>query len=312
MEFNEYFLVLKRRFALFISIILILLIGASIVGFAFVPRYKATTMMTFSLQDTKITQAYEYSNFYAEQAALEFTRTISGWYKDPRFQEHVFRAADIPFGEENTLKAKLFGFFSMKREERQNILTTFSATTEERANKLADGIKRVVVHRLDTYNIASNSQYKLAYDTVWVEKQETPWMILIVGALFLGLVLGILLVYMVETFSGVVILNSRTEEILEKKPFDILKIHRGKDQRYFRMRMLEEKPFNSVLSLAKNHSIIAGYKLPLYNFPNDTAKFKEIKETILVLIQLGSTLEIDLFRVRKLLEGKKWQYVILQ
>ena len=312
MKFYEYALIFKRRFILFITIVGVMLGVALLIGMMSQPRYNVTSMMTFSLEDSQNTQNYKYSNFYAEQSALEFTRTISGWYKDPYFQDHVFRAAGVDYNSEASLKSKLLGFFSTKRIERQNILTTFSATTKQNAEKLAEGLKRVIQHRLDVYNEISLSQYKLAYPSQFIELEETPWMILIVGGILFGIVLALFIIYLLEMTQGKVILSEDVIDIFDKSPFDIIRDGHGKDQRYFRMRALEEKPFTTILTVDANQSVAQSLDAQLFHFPNDTAKAKDMQETILVLIQLGMTHTKDLYRVRQLLQGKKWEYLIIQ
>lgn len=312
MDFIEHFLVLKRKISVLIVTVLACVLLAVIYCASFVPGYDSTVHMTFSIEDAQQAQDYMYSNFYAEQSALEFTRTISGWYKDPFFQDHVFRVAEVPFAGEVTLMSKIFGFFSAKRVERQNIATTFSASSETNARKINDGLKKVIQHRLEAYNTASKSKYAIAYDSAWVERERTPWGLSLIAALLFGSVLGILLIYILDLFCGTVTTSRQVGEVFGKTPFDIVRLKSSKDQRYFRMRMLEEKPFKAALAASPNHGIFAGLGLDLYHFPNDVAQLKDFHGNLLVSIQLGATLKKDLLRLSRFLEGKKWEYVVVQ
>jgi len=309
----EYLLIFKRRFSWFISIVIISMLFAVICGLSYTPRFASSVVMTFAIEDVQDTAEYKYSNFYAEQAALEFTRTISGWYKDPMFRDHIFKVAELDIDEELTFMSKIMGFFSAKRLERQNILTTYSATTDERAKKLSMALEKVIEHRLSAYNNAAQSKYKIAYVSNIVEKQEAPWALFIIGALMFGVVLGVLFVFQYEKFKGAATISNDVEKIFGKKSFDRIFKKNSSDQRYFRMRMLEESPFSSVVTLAKDHkTILAGMDIPLFNFPNDVAQLKNIKSTVLVIVELGITSREDMYRAKNMLESKKWEYVILR
>lgn len=312
MQLYEYLLVFKRRIGFFLTVVGVMLAIAIFMGVSFIPRYDVTTMMTFAIEDTQETVDYKYSNFYAEQAALEFTRTVSGWYKDPYFKDHVFRASSVDYDNESTFKSKLLGFFSMKRVERQNIHTSFSATSKTSADALAAGLKKVIVHRLDAYNDISKAKYKLAYDTVFVEKQDAPWALLLIGSLFFSIILGLFLLYVMEGLRGVTIVSDNVVNQFGKKAYDIVSKGQSIDQRYLRMRILEEKPFSCMVSVGSQAKLIHAFDLPIFQFPNDTAKNKDLKETILVVVELGKTTQKDLVRVKSWLENKKWEYIVIQ
>jgi capsular polysaccharide biosynthesis protein len=309
----EYFLVFKRRVGIFLFVIILFLIAGIICGVTYVPRYKSSVVMTFAIEDSQNTEYYKYSNFYAEQAALEFTRTISGWYEDPMFSDHVFKVAQIDIDEELTFLSKVMGFFSVKRLERQNILATYTTTTDERSKYIASSLQKVIEHRLQVYNEASKAQYKIAYTSNMVEEKETPWVIYLLGSLFLGVILGFLFVFNYEISKGIIDFTKKIEEIFEKSPFDVVYKKKGSDQRYFRMIMLEERPFTSIVTLSKSHNyILSGIDIPLFYFPNDVANLKDIKQKVLIVIELGVTKLQDVYRVKNMLEGKQWEYVIMR
>ncbi len=312
MDFVEHLLVMKRRISVMIVTILVCILVAVLFCASFVPGYNSTVHMTFSLEDEQQAADYRYSNFYAEQAALEFTRTISGWYKDPFFQDHVFRVAQVSYDAEATLMSKIFGFFSAKRVERQNIATTFTASSDANAQKINDALKKVVEHRLETYNTASKSKYTIAYASSWIDKEQAPWGLALIASLLFGSFLGVFLVYILDLFSGTVTTTSQVQACFGKAPFDVVRLKSSKDQRCFRMRMLEEKPFTIALASSSNHGIFSGFGLELFHFPNDVANMKDVEGSILVSIQLGETLKKDLARIDRFLEGKKWEYVVVQ
>jgi capsular polysaccharide biosynthesis protein len=313
MKSFEYLLIMKRRAGQFVAVVLLSIFLFSLIGLSMEPRFGSTVVMTFAIEDTQETEDYKYTNFYAEQAALEFTRTISGWYKDPSFTDHVFKTAEVDYDAESTWMTKIMGYFAAKRVERQNIRTTFSTTTEAHGQALFDGLKRVIQHRLDEYNAASNADYVMAYETHFVEVSEGPWKLLIVVGLMFGLVLGLFVIYIAAFLAGRVIFTDDVAEVFGKTPYDILLHSSSEDQRFFRMRMLEEKPFESLLfTSSKAKGLFHGMDLPSFHFPNDVSQYKEFSAPVLVVIQLGNTKMRHLMRIRKLLEKMQWQYVVVQ
>jgi capsular polysaccharide biosynthesis protein len=307
MDLKQYLSVPIRRYKTIIIIILLFLLS-----FLFIASYKGNTypvtmFYTISLDDDQETTDFKYSSFYAIQSGLEFTRTVSGWFEDPAFESQVFEIAKINKDEELNILKKLLGFFSSKRVERQNIRVTFSSSQDERSHKIAEALTTVLNIRLDEYNENSNTKYKIALSSKWVELKEVPYLLVILLSIFMGLFGGALFVYIYEYVAGKISTIYEAENIFNKKNIDFCKNSEWSND--YLIRVFDKYKLEIILGInflpeKKN------FKNQIMIFPKDIKNIDENKN-FLVVCKLGITKAKDLEKIKHLIKEEKRELVVI-
>ncbi|MDD4352000.1 MAG: Wzz/FepE/Etk N-terminal domain-containing protein [Candidatus Gracilibacteria bacterium] len=213
---------LRRKWQILTITLLVVLVSVVSTLFLIKPRFESTMYFTISARDDKITDYYDFSNYYGTMAAVEFTRALSAWHENPKFQEEVYNKAEVNVNEDGTFLTKLLGPFSVKRIERSNMRVKLSSKTFEGAEKLAQGYTEVLQSRLEHYNQVSDSKYNLVQADRVTYAKETKLTMNIILALLVGLILGIIFAYLYEYFTGVVCSKDQTEKKLARKAFELL------------------------------------------------------------------------------------------
>jgi len=305
MDLRQYLSVPVRRYKEIIAItVLFMIISLALTSFK-QNSYPVTLFYTIALDDKQDTENYKYSNFYAEQSGLEFTRTVSGWFDDPALEGEVFANAGINKDDELTLIKKLFGFFTMKRVERQNIQVNFSTSADERSHKLADALGEVIKARLVDYNEGSSSNYKMVLSSKWVELKEPSYPLSAVLSFFIGLILGIFLSYLYEYFTRKISTIFEAEEISGKKILGEIK--RDKLSVAFLEKLISTHKPEQIVFVSQDRKILDGKVLV---FPSDL-KLIDANKKSFVIVSLGVSREDHLHKVSKLIDGDKLFLVVL-
>jgi capsular polysaccharide biosynthesis protein len=221
MELRFYFETLLRQKYVILSIVIAGLIGGYLYGTFLMPtQYNGSVFFTIAYRDDQQTEEYKIGNYWANQASIEFARTVSGWPENPRLVDEIYSTAGVNMQEDIGFLGKLLGPISVKRVERANLNLNFSSKTLENSGKIADAIVAVFETKLTEYNNEAAANYRIVgVGKAFEEKVPDPNVLAWVGAI-LGLIFGIIAAYMVEFFSGVITHPEQVEQIIQAQRFD--------------------------------------------------------------------------------------------
>jgi hypothetical protein len=105
------------------------------------------------------------------QAADHFTESVQGWFKNPVLIGTI--------REQSGTKAD----FSVRKQEKQNLILTFKAETVEKATSISEMTKRVLEEQINVYNGRNASKFTLSsYDADFVESNLPLWFFAVFGA----------------------------------------------------------------------------------------------------------------------------------
>jgi len=306
MDLKQYLSIPVRRYKTILVVIILF-----VVAFLYSASYKGesypvTMFYTISFDDSQETTDFKYSSFYAIQSGLEFTRTVSGWFEDPAFESQVFEKAKIDKDEEINLLKKLLGFFSAKRVERQNIQVSFSSTADQRSHDLAGALTGVLENRLDKYNQSSNTKYKIALTSKWVELKEVPYFLIVVLALFMGFFGGVIFVYLYEYFMGKVSTINEAENIFKKESIEFCKKSEWPSD--YLLKVFEKHKAKTIITV--NFNLKKKSFKEVLVFPEDTKKIDESKK-VFVVCKLGLSKIQDLEKITKLINADQRELVVI-
>ena len=145
-------------------------------------NFNTTIFLSIGIKQTLASGSYD-----DVQAADQFTETIQGWMKNPALIERI----------ENQTKNNIG--FSRHKQEKQNLVITFTAETNADANKIATILLKELNNEIETYNRAINGQFTIATSGISINEDDNK--IYLYGALgiIIGLVLSIGLAYLHES-----------------------------------------------------------------------------------------------------------------
>lgn len=123
------------------------------------------------------------STFDDVQAADRFTETLQGWFKNP----DLIKRIEEKTGESVSLSAR--------KQEKQNLIVTLPAMSEEMADTIANITIQELKQDIQQYNASTGSQYTLALASVTIEEQKAKTLIFgLIGFVF-GIVFALGLVH---------------------------------------------------------------------------------------------------------------------
>ena len=183
--------VCRRKKTLFIFILFYFFLVFGL--FLLIPNVEKATVY-FTIKDPSIETNIPMD---PPESASKVAEAIAGWAKDPGFRNQIQEQAGIQIPN---FKRKI----SARKQNRINVFWTLKFYSDE--SQYSEVITNALVDTLNKNfeDINKNNGYpiyistpRIAYDT-----QSFPQSWKAVGALFLALILGVLALYMMETFRG--------------------------------------------------------------------------------------------------------------
>lgn len=212
--------------------------------------FEATIYFTVAARDDKITDYYDFSNYYGTMASVEFARTLSGWHENPKFQDEVYKKAGVDLSKDLSFLRHFIGAFSVNRIERANVVVNLDSKTLEGADKLSQAYADVLQAHLDHYNQLADSKYSLVFSDRTLNAKQPSLPTNLFLALLVGLILGVIFAYLYEYLTRVASDQEQIERLLGEKAFEFL-------PRKFAVRDLDF--LRSYLEkLPATHTILAG------------------------------------------------------
>lgn len=203
MNFNDYLKLASRNIYLIIIVTIICATG----GFLFTQSlntnpYGATLFLSFGIEDkaTKTTSSYE--NL---QAADQITESIQGWFKDPSFINEI------------NLNSPLNPNIQAKKQEKNNLLISFSSPDQDSAKLISNRILAVLTSRLTQYSTQSDLKITIATNSLDIALQSSKNKIFILISIIIGLIVGFLGALFWENILQVIKSDQHFESIFTKK-----------------------------------------------------------------------------------------------
>lgn len=214
---------LRQKKTILITMVLFGLIGYFLALSVVPTRYNGSVFFTIAYRDDQQTEDYKIGNYWANQASIEFARTVSGWPENPRLIDEIYATAGVNKAEDINLLGKLLGAVNVKRVERANINLTFNSASGANADKIADAIVSVFQTKIEEYNNEVATNYRIiGVAKAFEEKIPDPYSFGWVG-IILGLIFGIIFAYLFEFFRGVVTHPEQIEDTTGIRRFDTIK-----------------------------------------------------------------------------------------
>lgn len=260
------------------------------------PGYDNTVLYAVGLENPHSTT----DSFENLQAADLFTESIQGWFRDPTFLKQISASAQ---GQSFPIKSK--------KQEKNNLLITFSSDSQENAINYASAITLAMETRLLQYNNISGLKIAIFPGGVDSVPARSQLSIVLLVALFCGLLFGFLGTYLLEKvlnsiqsvtqvqkyFPDAEIFNYDSANHLQKKPgylFRFVETHLppGESQ------LLNFTPLHGSL-LEKIFRHLKHHQISQLQLPKQIEQVSTAQSSLLVL-QFGKTSLFDLEQFSKL------------
>lgn len=156
MELRDYIKVYwsQRRM---IAAIVIVCVGTAIAVAATRPE-RSGVSVSFAINriNKESTSQYQYDGYYALQASDLFAQTVVSWFSTPSVLREVYQQANIDpeIQSVNSLPAR----FSVRKYSAQNIVVRYTETNNDRATKVADGMKMLMESKAAKLNQTSDGK----------------------------------------------------------------------------------------------------------------------------------------------------------
>ncbi len=190
MELYEYWIILKKKRRVFLSTLCVFVISAGAWQVAQRDRYGATLLLNISRSGSQQTSDYTYDGFYRLQADERFADTVVRWIGSPRGAEDVLRDAGMETGTYTT--KGLTRFFDVGRLSSQVIRVEYMTTSESSAEKIAQGMMRVLNRYAEELNREGKdpSWFIVEGDMPVIRDARIPWWQALAVAFALGAFFG--------------------------------------------------------------------------------------------------------------------------
>lgn len=293
MNFLDYIYLIRRNL-LSVTMVTILVMAATmtLVKMKNNSAFQSTVFITIgnSLKTSGALSPYE-----NVEAADHFSETVQGWFKNPDFQQRIQR----------TTKTDI----SARKQEKQNIVISFAADSEETSAKINGDIKSELEKEIDSYNLKTGSTFQLAAYSLNVEEKPLSYLIFMVISLLGGLTLSSFAVYLLEYFTGKTSSISQIQAMTGKNPVDI--IHKfNKNELSFIRAIVKKNAKKNIQFITTNESSkktshileqkFGGNSVHVISFPQESEKISENAHH-LVVCELGRTTTDDLQKIKAFL-----------
>lgn len=187
MSFKDYIKLVKRNLGkTFLVMILTMVLAFGFSALRNKTPFATTILLSIGVKEISNTSSS--SSIYEDvQAADNFTETVHGWFKNPEFLSGL--TSEKVYSPEN---------FSVRKQEKQNLVVTYDSYNEESSTQTKNVIKNFIESQLATYNQKTNSHFELAIYSSATETKKSLLFILMGLGLIGGFILGSIISYLYE------------------------------------------------------------------------------------------------------------------
>jgi uncharacterized protein involved in exopolysaccharide biosynthesis len=194
MELKKLVKILLKEKPLFIGVWLAVVVLATVWFLSQPPKYEAFLSVEISRDSLEDTKDYQYNQYYRLLADEKFADTVMQWTKDPEVVKTVFQEAQVPLKIDNLRQASKI--LNGERMTANYVQIKFSASSEERAEKIVEAIKEAFTSKTESLNQSSQDKnwFKLIFSDSLVILEKTSFAIIFIASLFLGFILAMFVV----------------------------------------------------------------------------------------------------------------------
>ncbi len=193
-------------------LILVICISALFFGvFQMIPESQKTTVY-FSIKVMPSANGGSVS-LDPPESASKIAEAIEGWAKNPAFRNEILKRADIEIGN---FKRKI----TARKQNRINVFWTIKLSGEEMQHSqvIAKKLIDVLYERVDNLSQNSAFPFEISAPEVAQEMSSLPTSWLAAAAIFMGLFLGFIFVFLWESLRGRVSFISQIKNIFPGAP----------------------------------------------------------------------------------------------
>jgi|GEM_PF-2491310 len=201
MELKDGIAIIRKRLRVVVLTIFVLVLATMVFSIISPTRYKASISLLVQPVREPIEQ-YQYGGYYAIQASELFVNTIIGWLKTPEIAADIYKKAGVRLVPEEI--PALVKKIQARKIPPQNIEITLKDPNSSQALRLAEAVVAVIQERTDSINKSSGSEgsrFSIISTNPLIVPQKPNLFFNFLISLFLGLVLGIIFVFLFEYFS---------------------------------------------------------------------------------------------------------------
>jgi len=156
MELRDYLKVYWKQ-RVMIGLLVLVSTGTALVVAATRPE-RTGVSVSFAINRTnrEATTQYQYDGYYALQASDLFAQTVVSWFSTPSVLLEVYQKVNLDPAIQST--ANLPSRFSVRKYSAQNIVVKFTERDNQRAEKVADGLKKVMESKASMLNQTSDGK----------------------------------------------------------------------------------------------------------------------------------------------------------
>ncbi len=301
MNFLDYLALVRRRWAPCLVITAVVTLSAIVlVQWKNNKPFETTVFLSIGSSQQPLENAQ--SGIYESvQAADQFSETVMGWFKNPQFIDRI-----------NASAASITDI-SARKQEKTNVVVTYSTSTKSEADKIGAVIKDQLNNEISSYDLMTNDHFQTA--VLEASTKEKPLSLLLFGIIgvLAGLVLASFALYGYEYLFRKISSPQQASEILKKNAIETLKNLRPKDRSLsFLVAYLHKIPGKSVQLITagpglthltgKLEKMMKSKTFHLVDFPKDSLKIND-KDHHVVICRLGKTAVDDLEKIQTLLSA---------
>ena len=123
------------------------------------------------------------------QASDAFSETVQGWFKNASFTNGVEKKAGTNID------------FAARKQEKQNIVVTYKATSEADIKKTSQVLEEYLRAEIGKYNLSTGTDFQVTLFDTTIEESKNHLLIFVILGLALGLLFGFGVCYIYETIS---------------------------------------------------------------------------------------------------------------
>lgn len=196
MELKKLIKILLKNKGLFIGVWLAIVILATVWFFSQSPKYEAFLAVEISRDSLEETKDYQYNQYYRLLADEKFADTVTQWSKDPEIVKVIFQEAKVPLEVDSLRQASKI--LNGEKMTANYVQIKFSASSEERAERIVDSIKKTFSSKAEDLNQFSQDKnwFKLIFSDSLIVLKKNSFGITFIASLVLGFILAIFVVLM--------------------------------------------------------------------------------------------------------------------
>lgn len=179
---------LRQSFSWIIGFAALGLALGVVLTFVMPQKYDASVSFDVQRINKQSTAEYQYDGYYEIQASDLFSQTVISWFLTPSILFEIYEEADV--SPEIATIAEFSKRFTARKYSPQNIVVSFSETTETRATNLGKAMVTIVETRSKDLNKTEDNQalFEIKGATpVIVEHEYSLLLYGLVGAIIGGL-----------------------------------------------------------------------------------------------------------------------------